>query len=86
MCAGGQVGRLVNALRGFVDIGPDLAVTDANEFFTAFAHSVSGEGLNLTYAQRVAAANALMDTFGMTNAAERLPWLEALADQFQDTN
>jgi hypothetical protein len=82
MCAGGQIGRLVNAMRGFVDIGPDVVVTDANEFQTAFGHSVSREDLNLTYVQRVAAATALMDTFGMNQEA-RVPWMQALADEFQ---
>jgi hypothetical protein len=78
MCPGGKIGRLVNALRGFVDIGGELVESDRSQAFQeAFRLRVINSDLNSS--QRLQAANSVLDEFGI-QGPKRQEWLSALDD------
>lgn len=77
MCAGGRVCRLINSLRGFVDVGIQIVHMREN-LVDEFARSVL-RPQGWTAAQRRAAAERVLDAHGV-NGAGRAAWLDNLAD------
>lgn len=76
-CAGGRVCRLVNSLRGFVDVGIQI-VHEREDLGDEFVRSVLlPQGW--TAAQRRAAAERVLDAHGVFGT-KRAEWLDHLAD------
>lgn len=77
-CPGGRIGRLVNALRGFVDVGIARGDGSTNEMQLAFSRRV----LNAEFASKadqLAEANVVLDEFGI-RGEQRQGWLGAVSD------
>jgi hypothetical protein len=75
MCNGGKIGRLVNSLRGFVNVGGQYAESGMGEAFQhAFTHRVVNNH-SLTPQQRIEAAISVLDEFGIQGEL-RQNWLE----------
>ena len=79
MCAGGRVGRLINSLRGFVDIGGQVVNEEASGELmqAAFVSRALKDGL--TPAQRRAEAEKVLNEFGVIGE-KRQDWLQSLQD------
>lgn len=81
VCPGGKIGRLVNALRGFVNIGGELVEEGSSQRFQdAFAQRVmSSSSSFLNAEQRKLAAISVLDEYGIQGPV-RQSWLDALTD------
>ena len=77
MCAGGRVGRLINSLRGFMDIGGQTVVDSSELMQAAFSRRVLKEGLSQE--QRLEEAEAVLKEFGVIGE-NREAWLEGLRE------
>ena len=79
VCPGGKIGRLVNALRGFVNIGGELVEEGSSQRFQdAFTQQVV-RNVNLNPEQRRLAAISVLDEYGIQGPT-RQSWLDGLAD------
>ena len=79
VCPGGKIGRLVNALRGFVNIGGEMVEEGSSQRFQdAFAQRVISSAY-LNSEQRKQAAISVLDEFGIQGPV-RQSWLDALTD------
>jgi len=81
LCAKGKFGRLVNALRGFVNVGNHEAANGGGEQFQMkFTQQViKPEGLTLE--ERMKRAREVFDEFGVAGA-KRKEWLDAINSMF----
>ena len=83
VCPGGKIGRLVNALRGFVNIGGELVEEGSSQRFQdAFAQRVMGSSSSSSFLnaeQRKLAAISVLDEYGIQGPV-RQSWLDALTD------
>lgn len=77
MCAGGRIGRLVNSLRAFVDVGIHF-VHERESLTDEFARKVVAPN-TLTPAQRREIAERVLDEHGV-NGETRAAWLDSLAE------
>jgi len=76
-CNGGKIGRLVNSLRGFINIGNQLTETGTGEAFqNAFSARVLRMGLSDE--ERRNEAVVVLDEYGITGKV-RDDWLESVA-------
>ena len=79
MCNGGKIGRLINALRGFVNIGGELVEEGKSVGFQE-AFSTRVVNADLTKEQKIQAANSVFDEYGIVDKVRRAAFLSALDD------
>lgn len=77
MCSGGRVCRLINSLRGFVDVGIHM-VHERESLVDEFSRSVIRPE-ELTPEQRRLIAERVLDAHGVTGVS-RTGWLNSLAE------
>jgi hypothetical protein len=76
-CEGGKIGRLVNSLRGFVNIGMHVTETGTGpDFQQAFKERVLDRN-ELSLDDKIIEANAVLDYFGIEGRM-REEWIRAL--------
>jgi hypothetical protein len=79
LCPGGKIGRLVNALRGFVNIGFHVAEGGSGEAFRyAFAQRVLARD-DLSPTEKREQAVLVLDEYGIAGKI-REDWLSSLSD------
>jgi len=77
VCAGGRIGRLINSLRGFVDVGIESADGASEAFRAEFGRRVLELPEDTPLATRKAEAEAVLSQYGIQGKA-RSDWIAAV--------